>query len=82
MGLLRGAGLLLVAASCAAAEETNESACRSLGFGPSLLCSSCGRLGEFVGEDDSLVGECKGCCVEDVSSSATVFPKAVLDIYR
>lgn len=54
-------GLFLLGVAVAV-EEGNETACRSLGFAPSLLCSSCSKLGEFVGTEDVLVGECKGCC--------------------
>lgn len=46
------AALLLLASAIAAdpaAERLSEASCRTLGFGPSLLCSSCAKLGEFVG---------------------------------
>ena len=81
---MRTAGLLLLVASSslAAGEETNETTCRGLGFAPSLLCSSCTKMGEFVGADDALVGECNGCCTDDVSNSGTVYAKAVLDVCR
>ena len=78
---MRAAAVVLLLGS-AMADEANETACRSLGFAPSLLCSSCSRLGDYVGSEDSLVGDCKSCCTEDVSNSGTIYPRAVLDICR
>ena len=49
---------------------------------PSLLCSACDKLGEFVDADDALVGECRGCCTEEVSSHSGTYAKATLDICR
>jgi len=73
------AALLAVAS---AEKPSNETACRELGFGSSLLCSSCAKLGEYVGAEDALVTECNGCCTDDVSNSGTVYSKAVLDVCR
>ena len=76
--------LLLVGAAAGAeesAEKLDEAACRALGFGPSLLCSSCDKLGEFVSSDDALVGECRSCCTADVSSGSS-YASATLDVCR
>ena len=82
MGGHRGAAVLLLAASAARADEANETACRALGFGPSLICSSCTKLGEYVGESDPLVGECQGCCKEEADHAAVVYHGARLDVCR
>lgn len=78
---MRGAAVVLLLGAVAA-DSDNETACRALGFAPSLLCSSCAKLGEYVGEEDALVGECKSCCAEDASNAGAVYPRAVLDICR
>ena len=84
---VRPAGLLLLAcARTARAEdgggEANETACRALGFGSSLLCASCTKLGDYVGADDPLVGECQGCCKEEAVGSGVVYASATLDVCR
>ena len=81
MGVYRSAVVLLCCAQ-AAADDANETECRSLGFGPSLLCTSCHKLGEFVGESDPLVGECAGCCKEESDHASVVYASAVLDVCR
>lgn len=59
----------------ALARESDE-VCKKLGFSPTLLCSSCSTLSEFVlppGSRDSdeqrsgedLVKECRQCCLEE-----------------
>lgn len=73
------AALLLVSSARA---ESEEGSCRSLGFAPSLLCSSCVKLGEFVAADDPLLAECNGCCTEDISHSGVIYSKAILDVCR
>ena len=62
--------------------EADEVACRKLGFAPSLLCSACDKLSEFVPADDALVGECRGCCTEEVSGHSGTYAQATLDICR
>ena len=85
MGVAAPLRALLLVGAAAGAEDAeqrlDEAACRALGFGPSLLCSSCDRLGEFVGADDALVGECRSCCTAD-SSSSSVYASATLDVCR
>ena len=85
MGVVASLRALLLVGAAAGAEDAeqrlDEAACRALGFGPSLLCSSCDRLGEFVGADDALVGECRSCCTAD-SSSSSVYASATLDVCR
>ncbi|KAL1520223.1 hypothetical protein AB1Y20_023693 [Prymnesium parvum] len=73
-----GVGVLLLAS--ALADDANETACRALGFAPSLLCSSCTKLSEFVGAGDALFHECRGCCTEDFSNAGIVYSRAVLDV--
>jgi len=68
-------------AATAAAEPPSEAACRALGFAPSLLCSSCAKLGEFVGADDSLVTECQQCCTAE-EASASSYARATLDVCK
>jgi hypothetical protein len=74
------AALLLVAG--VRGEEHDEAACRALGFAPSLVCSSCDKLGEFVDASDSLVAECRGCCTEEVAGASGKYASAVLDICK
>ena len=62
--------------------EADEVACRKLGFAPSLLCSSCDRLGDHVGLDDPLTSECRGCCVEEVNGTGGSYAQATLDICK
>ena len=81
MGVYRSAVVLLCYAQVAA-DDANETECRALGFGPILLCSSCHKLGEFVGESDPLVGECTGCCKEESDHASVVYASAVLDVCR
>ena len=81
MGVYRSAVVLLCYAQVAA-DDANETECRALGFGPSLLCSSCHKLSEFVGESDPLVGECTGCCKEESDHASVVYASAVLDVCR
>lgn len=81
MGVYRSAVVLLCCAQVAA-DDANETECRALGFGPSLLCTSCHKLGEFVGESDPLVGECTGCCKEESDHASVVYASAVLDVCR
>ena len=71
---------LLVAA--AAAERQDEATCRSLGFAPSLLCSSCDKLVEHVPAEDPLIGECRSCCTEEVTGTGGTYSQAVLDICK
>lgn len=80
---MRGGGLgaLLLIQLVAGENKQNETACRALGFAPSVLCSSCGKLAEFVGAEDPLIGECQQCCTADVNS-VTSYPRAVLDVCR
>ena len=74
--------VLCVAARARADDVANETECRGLGFGLLLLCSSCTKLGEFVGDADPLVGECKGCCKEEADHAGVVYASAVLDVCR
>ena len=78
------AALLLGCAAFAAADASasSEAECRKLGFAPSLLCSNCKKLGDFVGAEDALVGECQGCCTEDETATASSFQRAVLDVCK
>lgn len=85
MGASRPLVALLVCARAARANEANEAnetECRSLGFSSTLLCSSCSKLGEFVGESDPLIGECQGCCKDEADNSGVMFAGAVLDVCR
>merc|ERR1711915_1122472 len=51
----------------------DSAACRELGFTESLMCSSCFKLSDFVG-DEELVEECKSCCHQDVLDSDARYP--------
>ena len=82
LGASRPLVALLVCARAARANEANETECRALGFSSTLLCSSCSKLGEFVGESDPLIGECQGCCKEDSDHASVVYASAVLDVCR
>ena len=87
MGVAPRAGLQLfglcvaVAAATEPESKMDAKACAKLGFGPSLLCSSCTKLSEAVGSEDALVAECMGCCTQDVTNSET-YAQATLDICR
>ena len=74
--------LLLGVASAATQEESrpSEAECRTLGFAPSLLCSSCAKLGDVLG-DDVLVRECQQCCTAE-DAEAMHYAKAILDVCR
>ena len=74
--------LLVVSAAASTAAQPDEAKCKSLGFAPSLLCSACDKLGEFVPADDALIGECRGCCTEEVNGTGGTYAKARLDICR
>ena len=74
-------GLVLATAVLTARAESEGSDCRALGFAPSLLCSSCTKLGEHIGADDPLLAECGKCCNEDAELSST-FARATLDVCR
>mmetsp|Transcript_30428 Transcript_30428/g.78929 ORF Transcript_30428/g.78929 Transcript_30428/m.78929 type:complete len:81 (-) Transcript_30428:582-824(-) len=45
--------------------DVNATECKTLGFAPSLYCSSCDKLAGTIAEGDPLVGECRGCCMDD-----------------
>ena len=79
MGVRHAFGLSLVVAFASA--EIDEAACAKLGFAPTLLCSACTKLGEHIGEDDSLVSECQGCCTEEVAGGSGTYTQATLDIW-
>ena len=72
------AGVLLVVS--AKADEANASACRELGFGPSLYCSGCDKLASVVPEGDTLVDECRGCCAADPEKG--VYASATFDVCK
>jgi len=57
-----------------------SSGCRELGFGSSLLCSSCAKLSEHIGAADPLVAECAGCCAEE--RAAKKYHRAVLEVCK
>lgn len=77
-----GAPIWLVLSSAAASTDgPGSERCRSLGFGPSLLCTSCTKLAEHVGKDSTLVEECAGCCTDE-AQRASHFAKAVLDVCK
>ena len=81
MGYSRCCLTLLVAS--AAADGPDEAACRELGFAPSLVCSSCDKLGEYVGDaSDALVAECRQCCTEEAAGASGVYASATLDICK
>jgi predicted amidophosphoribosyltransferase len=75
-------GLFLLAVA-AGSEDRGARAeqCRALGFGPSLLCASCGKLAQHIGQEDALIEECKGCCTAEAEHT-THFARAVLDVCR
>ena len=79
-------GVVLIASAVSGAEESSskrdEAACAALGFAPSLLCSACDKLGEFVGSDDSLIAECRDCCTEEVTGSGGTYAQATLDVCK
>mmetsp|Transcript_11046 Transcript_11046/g.24111 ORF Transcript_11046/g.24111 Transcript_11046/m.24111 type:complete len:87 (-) Transcript_11046:615-875(-) len=59
----------------------SEAECRSLGFAPSLLCSSCTKLAEFIPAGDSLIQECEHCCTAE-SAESGAYAKATLDVCK
>jgi hypothetical protein len=81
VGMARAGVLLLTALSVqgAFAKKGPPEHCRELGFTDALLCSQCDKLTEFVPKGDKLVNECRGCCQEDVTDSAT-YTKVVLEV--
>jgi hypothetical protein len=59
----------------------SSAACGELGFAPSLLCSSCAKLGEHVGAHDPLVNECLGCCADE-AAGAKKHSRAILEVCK
>ena len=73
---------LLGLAAAAVGERPSEAECQALGFAtPSLLCSSCEKLGEFVGIDDPLISECERCCTAAEASTSS-YTSATLDVCK
>ena len=67
MGMLRSEYcfvLLLCAASVSESLIPGSEECRELGFSGALMCPSCDQLADTIGAEDSLIGECRGCCTE------------------
>jgi hypothetical protein len=79
-GVIGGGGLALFLIPLVAANGVGSAECGALGFGPSLLCSACAKLGDAVGAKDPLVGECLGCCAED--AVAKKYARAVLEVCK
>jgi hypothetical protein len=75
---VRSSGFALFALLPLVAGNQGSTECRSLGFGTSLLCSACAKLGDAVGSKDPLVGECLGCCAEE--AVAKKYARAVLEV--
>lgn len=73
--------LLLVVATRGDDGGARAKQCRALGFGPSLLCASCVKLAQHIGQDDALIEECKGCCTAEAEQTSH-FARAVLDVCR
>jgi hypothetical protein len=75
--------LVLAPATRANSDENklSESECRTLGFAPSLLCSSCAKLAEFIPTGDSLLGECQSCCTDDIADNGS-YSHATLDVCK
>lgn len=78
MGVAKTAHLVLLGICSARAENASE--CKSLGFAPSLYCSSCDKLSDVVSATDPLVGECKGCCTPDPEKGS--FASATFDVCK
>jgi hypothetical protein len=79
MGVARAAHLVLLGI-VGSAQAENASECKSLGFAPSLYCSSCDKLSDLVSATDPLVNECKGCCTPDPEKGS--FASATFDVCK
>lgn len=78
---MRGrSGLALFLLPLVTATSVGSAECGALGFGPSLVCSACAKLGDAVGATDPLVGECLGCCAEE--AAAKKYARAVLEVCK
>ena len=75
------AAVVFALASATSESPPTEAECRALGFAPSLLCSSCVKLGEFIPADDPLLGECEQCCTPE-AAGAGAFARATLDVCK
>lgn len=61
------------------AGDIDAAKCRGLGFGDSLACSTCDRLGAVSSLAASFEDECRACCHSATVSSAS-FDHARLDV--
>jgi hypothetical protein len=59
--------------------EIDAAKCLGLGFGDSLACSTCDRLGAVSSLAASFEGDCRSCCHAPLVSSAS-FDHARLDV--
>eukprot|EP01062_Namystynia_karyoxenos_P011019 TRINITY_DN13931_c0_g1_i1.p1 TRINITY_DN13931_c0_g1~~TRINITY_DN13931_c0_g1_i1.p1 ORF type:complete len:149 (+),score=71.99 TRINITY_DN13931_c0_g1_i1:95-541(+) len=67
------AAVLLMAPRSAAKQD-----CKSLGFGDDLVCTTCSKLQQAVG-DPQLVDECRKCCI-DTGGAQLAFDSALLEM--
>ena len=83
MGVSRATCVALLVAGVAADSKPDEAACRALGFAPSLVCSGCDKLAEYVGNaSDPLLAECRQCCTEEAAGASGQYSSATLDICK
>ena len=59
--------------------KPNAAECLALGFGDSLLCSTCDVLNAAT-ESAALDAECRSCCALERSDSSSTYDRIVLEM--
>ena len=73
-----GLALALMGPRSSRAAESDAKACEALGFTDTLVCAQCDKMAEFI-QDEKLINECKGCCIEEAKDDST-FARGVLEV--
>ena len=67
----------LILSSASAAPSASQ--CLELGFGDSVLCSTCDIIFNAT-KSEALDKECRSCCVSERTSTSTLYERVVLEI--
>ena len=62
-----------------ASTPPSASQCLELGFGDSVLCSTCDVLANAT-KSEALDAECRSCCVSERASTSTLYTQITLEI--
>jgi len=75
--------LLVAVVVSLSSARADDPSCKELGFGESLMCSSCKQLNTAIGgKDAGLIKECERCCIaeQEKTASASGFTHGSLDV--